>query len=106
LDKDVEIDILATDDKGRNALLGEIKWTKNPVGIRILKDLKEKAERIDALKDSRKSFLLVSKSGFTQRLQEMTDESLSLLDLRATAADGHTVKNPGVSPVDVEKEVG
>ena len=105
-DKDVEIDILATDDKGRNALLGEIKWTRNPVGIRVLKDLKEKAEKIDVLKDSRKSFLLVSKSGFTQRLQEMTDERLSLLDLRAAAAGGHTVKNSGVSSVDVEKEVG
>ena len=62
--------------------LGEIKWTKNAVGIRVLKDLKEKAEKIDVLKSSRKSFLLVSKNGFTQRLQEMTDESLLLLDLR------------------------
>ena len=35
-DKDVEIDILATDDKGKNALLGEVKWTRNPVGIRTL----------------------------------------------------------------------
>jgi len=104
LDKDVEIDILATDDKGRNALLGEIKWTKNPVGIRILKDLKEKAERIDALKDSRKSFLLVSKSGFTQRLQEMTDESLSLLDPQGRRRSYG--RNSRVGSVDVEKEVG
>ena len=95
-DKDIEIDILATDDKGRNALLGEIKWTKNPVGIRTLKDLKEKAERIDVLKGSQKSFLLISKSGFTQRLREMTDESLSLLDLRAT--DRYTVKTPESTP--------
>ncbi len=81
-DKDTEIDIMATDPSGRNMLLGEIKWQRNPVGLKTLNQLKERVKKIKFLSDSRNYFLLVSKSGFSQALQEIEGENLVLFDLR------------------------
>ncbi|MCK4487551.1 MAG: hypothetical protein KAU38_12430, partial [Desulfobacterales bacterium] len=66
----------------KNVLLGEIKWQKKPVGIQTLAELREKAKKLRDLSDSRKFFLLISKSGFTRSLQEMADEGVLLFDLR------------------------
>ena len=84
-DKNIEIDIMALDGEEKIVLLGEIKWQKRPVGIGVLGELKEKAKRLKLLSDSRKHFLLISKSGFTRSLQEMADGSVLLLDLKKGA---------------------
>ena len=81
-DKNIEIDIMALDGEEKNVLLGEIKWRKKPTGIKIFGELREKAERIKTLSACRKYFLLISKSGFTQAVQEMAGENVLLLDLR------------------------
>ena len=81
-DKNIEIDIMALDGEEKNVLLGEIKWQKKPVGIRTLEELREKAQKLKVLSDSRNYLLLISKSGFTRGLQEMADESVLLFDLR------------------------
>ena len=81
-EKNIEIDIMAIDDKEQNVLMGEIKWQTKPVGIKTLGELKEKAKRLKILLDSRKYFLLISKSGFTRTLQDMADENVLLFDLR------------------------
>lgn len=81
-DKNIEIDIMALDGEEKNVLLGEIKWQKKPVGIKTLGELREKAKKLKVLSDSRNYLLLISKSGFTRRLQEMADESVLLFDLR------------------------
>ena len=81
-DRNVEVDIMALDSEKKNVLLGEIKWQKKPVGIQTLAELREKAKKLRDLSDSRKYFLLISKSGFTRSLQEMADESVLLFDLR------------------------
>lgn len=81
-DKNVEIDIMALDYQEQNVLLGEIKWQKKPVGIKTLKKLKEKSEKIRILSDYRKYFLLISKSGFTASFRKMAGESVRLIDLR------------------------
>ena len=81
-DKNIEIDIMAFDGEEKNVLLGEIKWQKKPVGIRTLRELREKAKKLNVLSNSRNYLLLTSKSGFTRSLQEMADESVLLFDLR------------------------
>ncbi len=81
-DKNVEIDIMALDNAEKNVLLGEIKWQRAPVGINTLKQLKQKSEKIKVLTDCLKYFLLISKSGFTHRLEEMAGENVILFDLR------------------------
>ncbi len=75
------IDIMAIDEEEKNVLLGEVKWQKKPVGIKILVELREKVERIKTLSAFRKYFLLISKSGFTQAVQEMAGENVLLFDL-------------------------
>ena len=81
-DKNVEVDIMALDDKEENVLLGEVKWKKRPVGVKTLQELRKKAKVIKGLSRARHYFLLVSKSGFTRSLEQMADEGLRLLDLR------------------------
>ena len=81
-DKNIEIDIMALDYEEKNVLLGEIKWQIKPLGIKTLKLLKEKSEKIKILSDYRKYFLLVSKSGFTPGLQKIAGENVQLFDLR------------------------
>jgi AAA+ ATPase superfamily predicted ATPase len=80
-DRNVEIDIMAIDEAEKNVLLGEIKWQKKPMGIKILGELREKAEKIKTLSACRKYFLLISKSGFTRSLQETAGENILLFDL-------------------------
>ena len=80
-DRNVEIDIMAIDEAEKNVLLGEIKWQKKPVGIKILGELREKAEKIKTLSACRKYFLLISKSGFTEAVQETAGENVLLFDL-------------------------
>ena len=80
--RNVEIDIMAIDEKEKNVLLGEIKWQKKPTDIKILEELRKKAEKIKTLSVCRKYFLLISKSGFTQAVQEMAGENVLLFDLR------------------------
>ncbi|MEA3417347.1 MAG: ATP-binding protein [Thermodesulfobacteriota bacterium] len=80
-DKNIEIDIMAIDREEKNVLLGEIKWQKKPVGIKILGELRKKAEKIKTLSACRKYFLLISKSGFTEAVQETASENVLLVDL-------------------------
>ncbi|NVM21096.1 MAG: ATP-binding protein [Desulfobacterales bacterium] len=81
-DRNIEVDIMAFDNEEKSALLGEIKWQKRPVGVKTFKALKEKGKKIKALSACRKYFLLISKGGFTQAVQEMADENVLLFDLR------------------------
>jgi len=93
-DKNLEIDIMALDNVGKNVLLGEIKWQRNPVGIKTLKQLREKAEKVRVLQNSRKHFLLISKSGFTQNLEQMAGENVLLFDLgRVPPSSNHNYRN-------------
>ncbi len=70
-DKKDEIDIMAINSKEKKAFFVECKWSRNPVDINILQDLKRKADRVMWLKNERKDyFAIISKKGFTKRLKE------------------------------------
>lgn len=78
--KQIEIDLIAND--GDEYIIGECKWRNEKTDISILNELKEKA---DIFKKNRAQtwFLLFSKSGFTQGLEDAAkkDEHILLLDL-------------------------
>lgn len=71
-DNNTEIDIAALDPDGKNLILGECKYWKEPVGINILADLEEKAKKVAWNKSNRKTwFVLFSTGGFTPELMEL-----------------------------------
>ncbi len=70
-DSQTEIDVAALDPEGHNLILGECKYWKEPVGMRVLRDLEEKSRRVSWKKNERQEwYVLFSASGFTDELRE------------------------------------
>lgn len=64
--KNEEIDIVGLNEEDKEIYFGEAKWSRKPVGIDVLDDLKRKAALVDWNKEKRKEhFMLFSRSGFT-----------------------------------------
>ena len=79
-DADTEIDIAALDQEGRNLILGECKYWQEPVGLNVLNELEQKAERVAWNKDRRKTwFVLFSMGGFTDDLRLLAEARSDLL---------------------------
>jgi hypothetical protein len=77
-----EIDAIAWDVRSRKVLFAEVKWRDREVGWRTVEGLIEKAElpKVDSRWDRR--FLVVSRSGFTERcLERMDSENILHWDL-------------------------
>lgn len=71
-DANTEIDIVAIEPEGKNLILGECKYWKEPVGINILFELEKKANNVAWEKERRKVwYVLFSVGGFTEELQEL-----------------------------------
>ena len=79
-DRNTEIDVLAIGLTEKAALVGECKWSVNPIGTNILVDLKQKAQLL--MKDygvQKIQFALFARSGFTPALEEQaTTEGIAL----------------------------
>ena len=70
-DRDIEIDVLAINQSEKAALVGECKWSINPVGINVLEDLKNSAQILAREKGlDQIYFALFSRSGFTPELEK------------------------------------
>jgi hypothetical protein len=73
-DRETEIDVLAISQNEGTALLGECKWSINPIGTNILQELKIKA---NILQQNHKiysfHYALFSRSGFTPDLQQQAN---------------------------------
>ena len=70
-----EIDIAAVDTDGKNLILGECKFWKDPVGVSMLRDLEEKARTIPWERERRGTwYVLFSANGFTSELQQLAAE--------------------------------
>jgi len=83
--KDIEIDIVGLNEEKNIIVFGECKWTNKKVDIDVLENLKRKSKEIKWKNDIRKEeFILFSKSGFTGRLEEMSNNvtSVKLYDLK------------------------
>ena len=73
-DRNTEIDVLAIGLTEKAALVGECKWSVNPIGTNILVDLKQKAQLL--MKDygvQKIQFALFARSGFTPALEEQAN---------------------------------
>lgn len=76
-----EIDIVAYNEKEKGILVGEVKWTNKPADIDLFWDLTEKSKLINFA--GKYQYLLVSKSGFTEKcLDKMKETGVLYLDLR------------------------
>jgi len=70
-----EIDIAAVDTDGKNLILGECKFWKDPVGVSVLRDLEEKAGSVLWERDRRRTwYVLFGANGFTSELQQLAAE--------------------------------
>jgi AAA+ ATPase superfamily predicted ATPase len=64
-----EIDIVALDEENKEIYFAEAKWSKKPVGVNVLDDLKRKAALVKWNREKRKEhFILFSRSGFTDAM--------------------------------------
>lgn len=74
-ERESEIDVLAISRTEKQALVGECKWSVNPVGISILDELKQKAQAL--LREgeiTQLHYALFSRSGFTPALEARAQE--------------------------------
>lgn len=79
-DKESEIDIVALSESGRSAVFAECKFWKGPVGVNVLRDLKQKADRVGWRKNERsESFVLFSMGGFTGELHDLAKTERNVL---------------------------
>ncbi len=78
-----EIDIVALNEKKKEILFGELKWRNKPMGCDVLDQLMEKKDLVQWYNEDRKErFILVSKSGFTEKcMRRMEDEGIMHWDL-------------------------
>jgi len=77
--KDIEIDVLGIDKN--KILIGECKWSKNPIDIGLYYKLLEK-ERYIPIRAEKTEYALFSRTGFTKRLIELSEEeNIQLYDL-------------------------
>lgn len=74
-DQQSEIDVIMISDTDRCLLLGECKWSVNPVGVNVLEDLQRNAAPLLALGPWRTvTYALFAKSGFTPALRDLALE--------------------------------
>lgn len=65
-DNNTEIDIIGLNEKKRQIIFGECKWSSKPVGTNIYNDLKKKTSGVQWNHGKREEhFIIFSKSGFT-----------------------------------------
>ena len=80
-----EIDVVALNEKTKDILFGECKWSNSKIGKEVYYDLKRKAGFVQWHNDDRhEHFALFSKSGFTEEMKEIAKkEHVLLFDLEA-----------------------
>ncbi|OGI29778.1 MAG: ATPase [Candidatus Moranbacteria bacterium RIFCSPLOWO2_12_FULL_48_12] len=67
-----EIDIVGLNEKKKQIVFGECKWSAKSVGTNIYTDLKKKAATVQWERGKRKEFfILFSKSGFTEDMRRL-----------------------------------
>lgn len=68
-DKDTEIDLVGLNEEENAILFVETKWNKKPLGRGVLRELKQKSQKVKWGKERRKEyFALVAKGGFSEGL--------------------------------------
>ena len=80
---DTEIDVMAVDNQNKRIFAGECKYHRNPVDASVYYALKEKALDAGEIRKSYQGYDVIygifSKSGFTQRMLDVTRETSNLV---------------------------
>lgn len=64
--------MIGINEKTKEIVFGEVKWSKNEVGTDIYENLKEKAGKVAWNTSNRKEYyILFSKSGFTKNMKDL-----------------------------------
>jgi AAA+ ATPase superfamily predicted ATPase len=78
-DQSGEIDVVAISETDSALLVGECKWSVNPIGTNILQDLEKKAARLKMRRPWENiEYYLFSKSGFTPEVIEKASQERNL----------------------------
>lgn len=80
-DRNTEIDLIGLNKTENSILFVETKWNKKPLEAGVLKDLKQKSQKVKWGRKGRKEyFALVAKGGFSERLiKEAQKEEVVLI---------------------------
>lgn len=80
--KEEEIDVIGLNDKTKQIIFGECKWSKNVVDTNVYYDLKRKSSKVKWNNVTRKDhFILFSKSGFTKEMKNLAkSENVFLIE--------------------------
>ncbi len=79
-DKNEEIDVVGINNKTKEIIFGECKWTNKKVGTNVFENLKRKADLVDwHSKDRKEKFILFAKSGFTKNMLKLAREEKIIL---------------------------
>ena len=82
-DKEMELDIVALDQTGKNAIVGECKYTRSAKGLNILHELQAKAQKlVKKCGLTQTQYVIFSNGGFSQELREEAtrDPNVILID--------------------------
>ena len=72
----VQLDVVAASNRDKRLLIGEAKWTQEPIARHILTSLLERSQRMPQVAEGWKTeYVLFSRSGFTDATQETAKES-------------------------------
>ena len=78
--KNEEIDLVMLDEESESICFGECKWSVNPVGEDIYRDLQRKASLVTWGGEQRQErFIIFSRSGFTQGMRKLAAKDAVLL---------------------------
>lgn len=79
-DAEGEIDLIGVNEEMNGILFGEVKWSRRPIGLDILRDLKAKAARVEwGRRGRREVFALFARGGFTPDMRKVAREEGILL---------------------------
>ena len=83
-DRVTEIDVVAYSETDKTALIGECKWSVNPIGINVLEHLKAQAQTmLQGTPIQTIQYALFSRSGFTAAMErQAAAESISLITVK------------------------
>jgi AAA+ ATPase superfamily predicted ATPase len=78
--KNEEIDLVALDEENNTIWFGECKWSINPVGEDLYRDLQRKAGLVQWGRENRQErFMLFSRNGFTEGMKKLAIQDGVLL---------------------------
>lgn len=88
-----EVDVAGVDASGRFTLLGECKWSRQKVGLSILRKLQETAQEQKLSLASDIQWVLFSRSGFSDDLQALAAEQSNVQLISSLFACNHSGDN-------------